>query len=109
MQHIPTGRRNRPKISTMPRTHSEASEQLELYKMVTKRERILQEMQITEQRLAALKQQLVAVDTQIKDSEENIQKLRQSPLTSPPPQATKTTQKESKSTTSNFQTFNLDY
>ncbi|MEL7037807.1 MAG: gas vesicle protein [Cyanobacteria bacterium J06592_8] len=98
----------------MPRTHSEASEQLELYKMVTKRERILQEMQITEQRLAALKQQLVAVDTQIKDSEENIQKLRQSPLTStssttsPPPRA-KTAQKESKSTTSQFQTFNLDY
>ncbi|MBD2181912.1 gas vesicle protein [Planktothrix sp. FACHB-1355] len=124
MQNKSPLRTIRPKISTIPREKTEASEQLELYKMVTKRQRILQEMQFMEQRLNLLKEQLGTLDKQIEDTEETIKKLRKSPptFTQGPPQVkvqrvrkqkTSSAQnvpadnKESKS--SSFQTFILEF
>ncbi|MBD2773090.1 gas vesicle protein [Iningainema tapete] len=105
MKNIHPRRTIQPTISTVPRYKSEASEQLELYKMVTKRQRIQQELQFMEQRLQLLKQQLSMLDSQIEKSEKNIQKLRQStPISSP---TTATPQKSVKS--SNFQTFHFEY
>ena len=114
MHHIPAGRISRPKIRTMPRSKTEASEQLELYKMVTRRQRILQEMQLTEQHLEALKRRLTVLNTEIENTEENIQKLRQSTPTSiPSATASHTTERakstQSESNSSDFQTFHFEY
>ncbi|MBD2209403.1 gas vesicle protein [Nostoc linckia FACHB-104] len=68
----------RPKVTTMPRSKSEASSQLELYKLVTEQQRIKQELHFIEQRTAILKQRLNSLKDQIADTEQNINKLRQS-------------------------------
>jgi hypothetical protein len=71
-----------PKLHTIPRENSEAAEQLELYKKVTKRQRILQELHSIEQRTQLLKQQLSIIDSQIEEAEETIKTLRQASLIS---------------------------
>lgn len=68
----------RPKVTTMPRSKSEASSQLELYKLVTEQQRIKQELQFIEQRTSLLKQRLSTLKNQIAETEQNINKLRQS-------------------------------
>lgn len=108
-----------PKISTMPRTTTEASEQLELYKMVTKRQRIEQELHSMEQRMQQLKQELSELENQIETKEKNIQKLRHSPpsiQTQKPIRSTRTqiaakpkTEPETRSDSSNYETFYLEY
>lgn len=79
MKHIGNRGLNRPKISTMPRIKSETSEQLKLYKMVSDRQRIQQEVKFMTERLEQLKQHLSDLDTQIQQTELSIQNLRQSP------------------------------
>ncbi|MDF5717016.1 MAG: gas vesicle protein [Rhizonema sp. NSF051] len=115
MNNIHSRRTIRPTISTIPRNQSEATKQLELYKMVTKRQRIQQELQFMEQRLQVLKQQMSSLDNQIKITEKTIQDLRQSPpassesatpQTSPP--CSTASHKDVKSS-SKFQTFYLEY
>lgn len=69
-----------PKLHTIPRDNSEAAEQLELYKKVTKRQRILQELHSMEQRTQLLKQQLSILDSQIEETEQTIKILRQASL-----------------------------
>lgn len=71
-----------PKLCTIPREESEAAEQLELYKMVTKRQRILQELDSMEQRIQLLKQQLSGLDSQIEETEQTIKTFRQSSYSS---------------------------
>lgn len=71
-----------PKLHTIPRENSEAAEQLELYKKVTKRQRILQELHSMEQRTQLLKQQLSIIDSQIEEAEQTIKTLRQASLIS---------------------------
>ncbi len=68
----------RPKVTTMPRSKSEASSQLELYKLVTEQQRIKQELHFIEQRTSILKQRLNTLKDQIAETEQNINKLRQS-------------------------------
>ncbi|UKP00205.1 gas vesicle protein [Nostoc sp. UHCC 0870] len=68
----------RPKITTMPRSKSESSHQLELYKLVTEQQRIKQELEFIEQRSVLLKQRLITLKTQIEDTEKNIRFLRTS-------------------------------
>lgn len=124
MQNPRAPRITRPKFSTMPRTKTEASEQLELYKMVTKRQRIQQELNLMEQRIQVLKKQLNVLDNQIEDTEQSIQKSRQSIPTSTEIPTGQTIQKLRQSTPSptpsqtapnsdpkstNFQTFYLEY
>ncbi|MEH1869799.1 MAG: gas vesicle protein [Nostoc sp.] len=68
----------RPKISTMPRNQSEASNQLELYKLITEKQRIKQELAFIEQRTVLLKQRLSTLQVQIDTTEKNIKHLRSS-------------------------------
>ncbi|MDH6062140.1 hypothetical protein NWP17_17150 [Chrysosporum bergii ANA360D] len=67
----------RPKVSTMPRNKSEASTQLELYQMVTEKERIKQELYRIKERTALLKQRLVTLNKQIEETEKTIHRIRQ--------------------------------
>ncbi|MEA5567676.1 MULTISPECIES: gas vesicle protein [unclassified Anabaena] len=66
----------RPKITTMPRSKSESSHQLELYKLVTEQQRIKQELEFIEQRTVLLKQRLITLKIQIEDTEKSIHHLR---------------------------------
>lgn len=87
MQHIRKQAVHRAKISTMPRQKSETSEQLKLYKIVSERQRVQQELILTEQRVQQLKQQLTELDSKIEETEKSIQELRQPSPNSPPPQS----------------------
>jgi flagellar biosynthesis chaperone FliJ len=66
----------RPKISTMPRNQSEGSNQLELYKLITEKQRIKQELAYIEQRKGLLAKRLTTLQTQIDTTENNIKQLR---------------------------------
>lgn len=68
----------RPQISSMPRDRSEPAEQLELYRLVAKRQRIKNELKLIEQRRELLQQQLETLDGKIENTEKIIQKLRHS-------------------------------
>lgn len=94
----------RPKVTTMPRSKSEASNQLELYKLVTEQQRIKQELNFIEQRTVLLKQRLITLKTQIEDTERNIQNLRgieakNSPVSRP----------QIFFESNNYQTFDIEY
>lgn len=110
-----------PKVSTMPRTTTEASEQLELYKLVTKRQRIEQEILLMEQRMQQLTQELTELKNQIEAKEKNIQRLRQLPpgytevkqpirrFPQSPNVAKPKTQPETASESSKYETFYLEF
>ncbi|MBO0352079.1 hypothetical protein J0895_23955 [Phormidium pseudopriestleyi FRX01] len=66
------------KISPTPRKNCEAGEQVELHKMMTKRQRIQHELQMMKQRMELLNSQLSLLDSQIESKEKAIQELRQS-------------------------------
>lgn len=66
------------KISPTPRKNGEAGEQVELHKMMTKRQRIQHELQMMKQRMELLNSQLSLLDSQIESKEKAIQELRQS-------------------------------
>lgn len=67
-----------PKISSTPRKNGEMGEQIELSKMMTKRQRIQHELQMMKQRMELLNSQLSLLDSQIEAKEQAIQELRQS-------------------------------
>ena len=93
----------RPKISTMPRNQSEASNQLELYKLITEKQRIKQELAFIEQRRGLLTQRLTTLQTQIDTTENNIKKIRNSEDV--PPLARQKIFFEN----TNYQTFEVEY
>jgi predicted nucleic acid-binding Zn-ribbon protein len=105
----------RPNISTMPRSKTEASEQLELYKKVTKRQRIQQELQLIERRTQELQQQLAVINNEIVQSEETIQRLRQSNPASKQSSTTSLSRTlsaepvKSQNHSNPYQTFHLEY
>lgn len=102
----------------MPRIKSETSEQLKLYKMVSDRQRIQQEVKFLAERMEQLKQHLSDLDTQIEETEQSIQTLRQSSSTQT--QTTKVTRtrkvnndhsaqiSQKPHESNNFETFYLD-
>lgn len=95
----------RPKISTMPRKQSEASMQLEVYKLVTEKQRLENELRVMEQRRHQLYQRLGVLGNEITQAEQRIQELRRGtsevPKLSSPANATP----QPKS----FETFELEY
>lgn len=95
----------RPKISTMPRKNSEASQQLELYKLVTEQQRIQQELIFMEQRVQQLKQRLTVLDSQRNSTEKAIQDLRKVVPNSPKD----LTSSQPVVEVSKFQTYYLEY
>ncbi|QIZ71791.1 hypothetical protein [Oxynema aestuarii] len=66
------------KLTNIPRNNTEAGEQLELYKLLTQRQRIEQEMKVMQQRLQVLEEQLEVIDRHIENSEQKARQLRQS-------------------------------
>ena len=68
---------SRAKISTMPRTKYDASSQLDLYKMVTEKQRIQRDMYSIKERMGLLQQRLDILNQQIEATEKTIHKLRQ--------------------------------
>ncbi|WP_354635188.1 gas vesicle protein [Planktothricoides raciborskii] len=96
----------KPKISTMPRKQSEASQQLELYKLITEKQRIQKELKFMEQRIQQLKNRLTVLDHQIESTEQNIQDLREvNPSLPKGMHSSKTVAQSS----NNFQAFYLEY
>jgi predicted nucleic acid-binding Zn-ribbon protein len=67
----------RAKVSTMPRHISEASSQLELYKMVAEKQRVHRELSSIKERMTSLQQRLDTLNKEIEDTEKTITKLRQ--------------------------------
>ncbi|MEH2051607.1 gas vesicle protein [Nostoc sp.] len=78
MKRIPTQGITRPKISTMPRNQSEASNQLELYKLITEKQRIKQELVFIEQRKVLITKRLSTLQDQIDATDNNIKNFRNS-------------------------------
>lgn len=105
MANIRTRGHIRPKISTMPRNNSEASKQLELYKLVTEQQRIQQELIFMEQRIQQLKERLTVLDSQRSSTEKSIQDLRKVVPGSPK----NTVRPQAAIETSKFQTYYLEY
>lgn len=77
MKNTPKRSVIRPKISTMPRKKSEASCQLELYQMVTEKERLQREIHLIRERTTLLNKRLTTLNHQIEETEKTIKKLRQ--------------------------------
>lgn len=94
----------RPKISTMPRNQSEASNQLELYKLITEKQRIKQELAFIDQRKWLLTKRLSTLQNQIDTTENNIKHLRDSKSVIPPVARPKIFFE-----TNNYQTFEIEY
>jgi archaellum component FlaC len=66
------------KMNPTPRKNGEMGEQIELSKMMTKRQRIQHELQMMKQRMELLNSQLSLLDSQIEAKKKAIQELRQS-------------------------------
>lgn len=103
----------RSKISTMPRKQSEADHQLELYKLITEKQRIQEKLEMMERQIQQLKNRLTFVTEQIETTEQSIQSLR---TANPPslslakkPDSPKTVTHSSNNNSSNFQAFYLEY
>ena len=103
----------RSKISTMPRKQSEADHQLELYKLITEKQRIQEKLEVMEQQIQRLKSRLAFVTEQIETTEQSIQNLRTAtanpPSVAKKPDSPKTVAHSSNNNSSNFQAFYLEY
>jgi predicted nucleic acid-binding Zn-ribbon protein len=67
----------RSRISTMPRNKSDASSQLDLYKLVTEKQRINRELSGIKERMTVLQKSLDVLNQEIEATERTINKLRQ--------------------------------
>ncbi|CCI33614.1 hypothetical protein MTo_01872 [Microcystis aeruginosa NIES-1211] len=100
----------RSKISTMPRKQSEADQQLELYKLITEKQRIQEKLEMMERQIQQLKSRLTFVTDQIEITEQSIQNMRtvNPPSVAKKPDSPKTVA-QSSNNSSNFQAFYLEY
>ena len=109
------GRGNiRPKISTMPRTQSEAAAVLNLYKLTIEKKRLHQELQNLEIRRQQIGDRLTQLDQQVAHLDATIETLRsvadRAAATAQLPEAGCITAPASASAASNaFNTFTLEY
>nr|WP_287658239.1 MULTISPECIES: gas vesicle protein [unclassified Microcystis] len=94
----------------MPRKQSEADHQLELYKLITEKQRIQEKLEMMERQIEQLKSRLTSVTDQIEITEQSIQNLRtvNPPSVAKKPDSPKTVA-HSSNNSSNFQTFYLEY
>lgn len=95
----------RAKISTMPRHISEASSQLELYKMVAEKQRISKELSSIKERMTTLQKRLDSLNNEIENTEKTIHKLRQPHSSISQNVVRSKTVVES----NNYQTFEIEY
>lgn len=66
----------RPKVSTMPRPKTEAAAYLDIYKLVTERKRLEQELELINQRRDRLIQRLEVLDQQTHALEDTAHQIR---------------------------------
>ena len=95
----------RAKVSTMPRNKSDASSQLELYKMVTEKQRIQRELYGIKERMFVLQKRLDVLNHQIEETEKTIHRLRQPHSTT----VQNISQKKDTSEPHNYHTFEIEY
>ncbi|UZQ55386.1 hypothetical protein OOK60_04740 [Trichothermofontia sichuanensis B231] len=104
MRPMPPQGRIRPRISTMPRQPSEASFQLDLYKLAVEKKRLEQELRKIEQRRHQIQQRLSLLEKQIASTEEQVQQLRE-----PPPTVSRPIQKIDVDISETYNTLLLEY
>nr|WP_254053068.1 gas vesicle protein [Microcystis sp. MC19] len=94
----------------MPRKQSEADQQLELYKLITEKQRIQEKLEMMERQIKQLKSRLTFVTDQIEITEQSIQNMRtvNPPSVAKKPDSPKTVA-QSSNNSSNFQAFYLEY
>lgn len=66
-----------PKISTLPRQHTEASHYLDLYKLTVEKKRLQTELQNLEERRQRIQQRLTEIEGQTLELEQGAQTLRE--------------------------------
>lgn len=66
----------RPRISTLPRQQTEASTYLDIYKLVSEKKRLQQELAQVEQRRDRILQRLETLESQVLGLEQTAQHLR---------------------------------
>ncbi|MDM3846925.1 MAG: gas vesicle protein [Aphanizomenon gracile PMC649.10] len=89
----------------MPRHISEASSQLELYKMVAEKQRIIRELSSIKERMVTLQKRLDSLNNEIENTERTIYKLRQ-PHSS---NAQSMVRLKNVVESNNYQTFEIEY
>lgn len=95
----------RPKVSTMPRLKTEAAAYLDIYKLVTERKRLEQELESLDQRRDRIIKRLEVLDQQTAILEETAHQIRDNTLpANPRPEAFSATVAEK-----DFKTFYLEY
>ncbi|MDF0556249.1 hypothetical protein [Kamptonema sp. UHCC 0994] len=94
----------RPKISTMPRPKTEASMQLELYKLAMEKQRIQQELRVLEERKQQLQKRLVVVNNEVVEVGKKTLEFRQGV-----PDITQPATPKSIADTKKLDTFYLEY
>ncbi|HEY9617670.1 MAG TPA: hypothetical protein V6C64_12545 [Microcoleaceae cyanobacterium] len=102
--HLPQSQ-IRPKITTMPRQKTEAAAYLDIYKLVTEKKRLQQELETLEQRRDRIQQRLATLEEQIEGLEHTAHQL-QDAEPSPPQAIAKAPVYES---TDGFNTLFLEY
>ena len=90
--------------------HLQLTQQLELYKLITEKQRIQEKLEIMERQIQQLKSRLTFVTDQIETTEQSIQNLRtvNPPSLAKKPDSPKTVA-HSSNNSSNFQAFYLEY
>ena len=84
MQNYRTHPNLRPKISNLPRQHSEIADSLHLYKLAIEKKRIRQELYNLEQQRQQLLQRLSVIESHMNQLIENVQQQQQTnQLTNP--------------------------
>lgn len=66
----------RPKVSTMPRSQTEAAAYLEIYKLVNEKKRLQQELELLEQRRERIQKRLEVLNVQVLELEQDAHQLR---------------------------------
>ena len=102
----------RPKVSTMPRAKTEAAAYLDIYKLVTERKRLEQELESLNQRRDRILKRLEVLNQQAEALEVVAHQIRDGNAESSPPAPSKPASKpaySSQSSESLFETFDLEY
>lgn len=100
----PSSQSPRPKVSTLPRQKTEASAYLDIYKLVSEKKRLQQELAQVEQRRDRILKRLETLESQVLGLEQTAQQLRLTDgIQAPKIASTKSPQSDP------FNTFFLEY
>lgn len=97
-----------PKISTIPRQQSEASDYLNLYQLAVEKQRLANELQTIEQRSQQIEKRLAIINRQMDQLKKNTPPPGTTSASNPSLPGLNPTKKTSGRST-NYETFLLDY